>query len=78
MVGGRWTKTDESCARRPREERLRANSRKEGLACDVVQAHSLKLARNVGVNAILAHALVMLDVILLETSKEGGSVMSHQ
>lgn len=55
---------------RERERERKFNAREKGLSSDIVQEHGLELARNVGINSILAHPLVMLQMVLLHQSTQ--------
>jgi hypothetical protein len=58
---------------RTRKEEVRRdwNAREEGLSGDVVEEHGFEFARDVGVDAVLSHTLVVLQVVFLQVEAEG-------
>jgi len=47
-----------------RKER-EGSSREERFPCHIIQAHGLELARHIGIDHVLSHSLVVLDVVFL-------------
>jgi len=52
------------------------DSREESFSGDIVEAHGLELAGHIGIDHILSHTLVVLDVIFLKWN-DGGQLSLH-